>query len=145
MGTRPARRAAPNRLSVALLLLDTTVLIDVLRGRPAGIRLLALRRTGTVPATSAINVEEIVRGLWDSEQAAVDRLLSGLRLLSIGRPEAELAGNWRRQFARAGVTLHQADCLIAATAVSAGARFATGNGRDFPMPELALEDWPVGG
>lgn len=72
-------------------------------------------------------------------------LRASVALLSIGRPEAELAGSWRRQFAATGVTLHQADCLIAATAVCAGGRFATGNSKDFPMPELALEDWPVGG
>lgn len=129
---------------MALLLLDTTVLIDVLRGRPAGAQLLALRRTGVQPATCAINVEEIVRGLRDSEQPVADRLFSGLRMLSIGRPEAELAGTWRRQFAASGVTLHQADCLIAAAAVTAGATFATGNVKDFPMTGLTLQHWPAG-
>lgn len=129
---------------MGLLLLDTTVLIDILRGRPAGQRLLALRRTGTVASTSAINVEEIVRGLRDDEQPAADLLFSGLRVLPIGRAEAEIAGSWRRQFAAVGTTLHQADCLIAATAVSVGARFATGNAKDFPMPGLDLDDWPTG-
>lgn len=129
---------------MALLLLDTTVLIDILRGRPAGARLLALRRAGVAPATSAINVEEIVRGLRAAERPAADRLFSGLRLLPIGRSEAELAGTWRRQFASTGVTLHQADCLIAATAVQAGATLATGNAKDFPMDGLALQDWPAG-
>lgn len=129
---------------MGLLLLDTTVLIDVLRGRPAAERLLGLRRGGDVPATSAINVEEIVRGLRDSEQTTADRLFSGLQVLPLGRYEAQLAGGWRRQFAAAGVTLHQADCLIAATAVQAGARLATGNPKDFPMSGLLSEHWPVG-
>jgi len=128
---------------LTLLLFDTTVLIDVLRGQPAGQRLLALRRT-VVPATSAINVEEIVRGLRESEQPAADRLFAGLKVLPIGRPEAELAGAWRRDFAARGVTLHQADCLIAATAVVHGARLATGNVEDFPMPGLTVEDWTAG-
>jgi len=43
-----------------------------------------------------------------------------------------------------GVTLAQADCLIAAAAVGVGARLATGNRKDFPMPELSVEHWPVG-
>lgn len=129
---------------MGVLLLDTTVLIDVLRGRPTAGRLLGLRRSGDLPATSAINVEEIVRGLRGSEQSVADRLFSGLRVLAVGRAEAELAGGWRRQFAVEGTTLHQADCLIAATAVRAGARLATGNPKDFPMAGLLVEHWPVG-
>lgn len=43
-----------------------------------------------------------------------------------------------------GRPLHQADCLIAATAVRAGARLATGNPKDFPMAGLLVEHWPVG-
>lgn len=126
------------------VLLDTTVLIDVLRGRPAAARVLTLRSTGDTPATSAINVEEIVRGLRVEEQAVADRLFGGLVILPIGRPEAEAAGAWRRQLAAAGRTVHQADCLIAATASQAGARLATGNVKDFPMPGLVVEHWPVG-
>jgi predicted nucleic acid-binding protein len=42
------------------------------------------------------------------------------------------------------VRLDQADCLIAAAAVGVGARLATGNPDDFPMPELEVEDWAVG-
>lgn len=129
---------------MGLLLLDTTVLIDVLRGRPAGSRLLGLRRGGDLPATSAVNVEEIVRGLRLVEQDMADRLFTGLHVLPIGRAEAELAGGWRRQFAAGGTALHQADCLIAATAMRAGARLATGNPKDFPMEGLLVEHWPVG-
>ncbi|HVF76170.1 MAG TPA: hypothetical protein VM938_14125 [Acidimicrobiales bacterium] len=47
-----------------------------------------------------------------------------------------------REFAERGVTLHQADCLIAAAAVGVGAGLATANIDDFPMPELAVEHWP---
>jgi predicted nucleic acid-binding protein len=43
-----------------------------------------------------------------------------------------------------GVTLSQADCLIASAAVGAGARLATGNPKDFPMEELEVEHWPAG-
>lgn len=145
MGARPARqRRAPQRLTVALLLLDTTVLIDVLRARPAAARVLALRSTGDTPVTSAINVEEIVRGLRAEEQAVADRLFDGLLILPIGRAEAETAGAWRRELAAEGRTVHQADCLIAATAAQAGARLATGNVKDFPMPDVVVEHWRVG-
>jgi predicted nucleic acid-binding protein len=129
---------------LAGVLLDTTVLIDVLRGRPAGNRLLALRAAQHVPWTCAINVEEICRGLHDHEEAAASQLLDGLRFAPLTRVEGERAGAWRRDFATRGQTLAQADCLIAAAAVSVGARLATGNTRDFPMSEVEVEHWPVG-
>ena len=126
------------------VLLDTTVLIDALRGRPAGQRLLGLRSSGQVPWVCAINVEEVWRGVRAGEEPAVTRLFNGLRIAALGRSEGERAGVWRRTFAARGVTLAQADCLIAAAAVAVGARLATGNPKDFPMPELEVEHWPVG-
>lgn len=145
MGARPAYgRHQPRRVGVSILL-DTTVLIDVLRGRPRTVeRLRALRRHGGVPFTTPINVEEIHRGLHDSERATAVRLFEGLRILSIRRPEGVRAGDWRRQHASAGVTLAQADCLIAAVAVSAGVPLATGNPKHFPMQELEVQHWPPG-
>jgi predicted nucleic acid-binding protein len=127
------------------LLLDTTVLIDALRGRPAAERLRSARELGEAPPfTCAINVEEVVRGILGHEREAVARFLSALRLAPLRRREGELAGSWRRQFASRGITLSQADCLIAAAALGVGATLATGNPKHFPMPELAVEHWPIG-
>jgi predicted nucleic acid-binding protein len=126
------------------LLLDTTVLIDALRGRPAAARVRALRDTATSPWICAINVEEVMRGTRQSEEAVMLRFLRGLRLAPLDHAAGELAGRWRRDFARQGITLSQADCLIAAAAVGVGARLATGNPKHFPMGELEVEHWPVG-
>jgi predicted nucleic acid-binding protein len=126
------------------VVLDTTVLVDALRGRPAADRIRGLHRQRLPLLTTAINVEEIVRGLRPSEQLAADSLFAAVRVLPVRRPEAELAGRWRREHAARGVTLHQADCLIAACAFAAGARLATGNPKDFPMPAVDVELWPVG-
>ncbi|HWW67490.1 MAG TPA: PIN domain-containing protein [Solirubrobacterales bacterium] len=129
---------------MAELLLDTTVLIDALRGREAAERLRALRGEGPPPYVCAINVEEVWRGTRPSEEAAVGRLLGALRVAPLRGAEGERAGRWRSQFAAQGTTLSQADCLIAAAALGVGARLATGNPRDFPMAELEVEHWPVG-
>ena len=125
-----------------LAILDSTVLIDFLRGRPAVRRVRALRDQGDVPATTSINVEEIVRGLRQPEQGALDALVTGLVVLSIDEAVARLAGRWRREFAALGTTLWQGDCLIAAAAQVSGARLCTGNPQDFPM--LDVDHWPVG-
>ncbi|PZS38682.1 MAG: hypothetical protein DLM62_12390 [Pseudonocardiales bacterium] len=36
------------------------------------------------------------------------------------------------------------DCLIGAVTVGIGARLATGDTKDFPMPQLTVEKWPPG-
>jgi predicted nucleic acid-binding protein len=130
---------------MARLLLDSTVLIDALRGRGAATRVAGLRRTGIEPWVCAISVEEIWRGLHEGEEPAVRRFFNGVRLAPLGVAEGILAGSWRREHAARGVTLHQADCLIAAAAVGIGAHLATANVEDFPMPELTVEHWPSGG
>ena len=127
-----------------LVLLDTTVLIDYLRGKPAVQRVNALLVCGDTPCTSPINVEEITRGLREAEIAVVEQLFDGLQVVPIGRAESRMAGGWRRQFAAQGVTLSQADCLIAAAAHAVAAVLATGNPRHFPMGGIKVEHWPVG-
>jgi predicted nucleic acid-binding protein len=127
------------------VLLDTTVLIDVLRGRPGTVeRLGALRQHGEIPFTTPINVEEIHRGLRESERTAAIHLFDGLRIAPIDRVQGVQAGDWRRDHASNGVTLAQADCMIAAVAVAIGVPLATGNPKHFPMRELRVEHWPVG-
>jgi len=130
---------------MASVLLDTTVLIDLLRGRPeAARRLQVLRGARDAPYACAVNVEETVRGLRPRELALAQALFAGLRIAPLGAAEGWQAGEWRREFARRGRTLAQADCLVAAAALSVGGRLATGNPRDFPMQDISVEHWPVG-
>lgn len=125
-------------------MLDSTVLIDALRGRPAADRVKRLRRVGVEPWVSAISIEEIWRGLRSGEELSARRLVRALRLAPLHAAEAERAGRWRREFAERGITLHQADCLLAASAFGVGAALATANVSDFPLPELDVRHWPVG-
>jgi predicted nucleic acid-binding protein len=129
---------------VGIYLLDSTVLIDYLRGRPAVERVSALREAGDVPATTAVNVDEIVRGLRAGEDASARSLFTGLAVLPLGRRVGWQAGEWRRQFAALGITLYQADCLIAGAASVHKAVLVTGNPKDFPMSGVTVEHWPVG-
>jgi predicted nucleic acid-binding protein len=128
---------------VGAVLLDTTVLIDLLRGRPeAARRLHAIHAAGDDVYACAINVEEIARGLLPREDAAAQKLVEGLRMAPLEAAEGRQAGTWRREYAARGRMLPQADCLIAAAAASVAARVATGNAKDFPMVEV--ESWPPG-
>ncbi len=129
---------------MARLLRDSTVLIDALRGRPAAARVSGLRRLGVEPWVCAISIEEIWRGLRAGEEAIAQRLFRGLRPAPLGVAEGRRAGTWRREFAEQGVTLHQAACLIAASASEVGAAIATANIDDIPMTDIAVEHWPIG-
>ena len=130
---------------MAAVFLDTTVLIDLLRGRRgAQRRLRALRTGGDTAHVCAINVEETVRGLRPADRAAAQRLFAGLRVVPLTTAEGSQAGEWRQLFALRGRTLAQADCLVAAAAHAIGARLATGNPKDFPIQEVTVEHWPLG-
>jgi predicted nucleic acid-binding protein len=107
-------------------------------------RLRRLQDISTSPFVCAISVEELWRGARRGEEGAIRELISGLQMAPLGEREGEMAGTWRRDFAAKGITLDQADCLIAAAAVSVGAHLATGNPRDFPMKELVVEEWIAG-
>jgi predicted nucleic acid-binding protein len=123
-----------------MTLLDSTVLIDFLRGAEH-IRERLQARPG-VFLTSAVVVDQVLYGIRPGEGEATHRLLEGLDIVAVGRLEAVWAARWRREFARRGVTLQQADCLIAACAVTRGVPLATANVKDFPMEELTVEHWP---
>lgn len=130
---------------MAAVLLDTTALIDLPRGRRGVARLEGLHSAGDRPHACAINVEEIERGLRGHREAEAARLpFDGLEMAALDRSEGRQAGMWRRSFASRGVTLAQADCRIAAAAPAIGGRLATGNRADFSLSELDVEHWPVG-
>lgn len=113
-----------------MIVLDTTVLIDVLRGhRPARDY---LRSADVIPACSEITRVELLRGLRSRETDAVEQLMHTLRWIPVDERIARRAGalgrTWRRSHALAA-----ADLVIAATAQELSADLATSNVRHFPM------------
>src|SRR5919108_6661924 len=88
------RNAGPRAAASAevIVLLDSTVLIDYLRGRPVSDRIESVMSRGDIPATTGINVEEVVRGLLPREVPAAEALFEGLVILPIGAEEGWQAG-----------------------------------------------------
>lgn len=127
------------------VLLDTTAIIDYLRGRPgARARLMRARDQGDDVYVCSVSVEEVTRGMRPVEDDDLIEFLEGLLVAPLAVPEGRLAGYWRRTLSRRGRTLSQADALVAAAAVGVGARLATGNTKDFVMRGIEVEHWPVG-
>jgi predicted nucleic acid-binding protein len=114
-----------------MVLLDTSVLIDVLRGwQPAAEWLAGL---GEVPTCSELTRAEVLRGVRSPERARTERLLSSLRWVTVDEPVGRRAGELGRQFRRSYPGLSIVDFLIAATAQLLDADLATANVRHYPM------------
>lgn len=121
------------------LLLDTSVLIDVLRGRTKRRdMLLNFVRAGHTLETTALNVAEVYAGMRSEEKTRTDLFLDALECHDLTRTSAKQAGNLKRHWATRGRTLTLADTIIAAIALEHGCTLITDNRKDFPMPELEL-------
>lgn len=127
-----------------ILLLDTTVLIDLLRARNDRRALLAeLAESGHTLATSAMNVGEVYAGMRMGEEEKTEGLLANLELISMTADIARRAGNLKAEWARKGQTFSLPDMIVAATAIYHGAALMTDNQKDFRhIPELKLYPLP---
>jgi predicted nucleic acid-binding protein len=120
-------------------LLDTTVLVDYVRERPAARHLLiALLAQGDDVATTCVSIAELERGIRARERKVAETLVERLSFLPTTREAAMRAGRYLAQFSARGVTLHLADALIAGTARAHGAVLVTHNVEDFPMRDIRI-------
>jgi predicted nucleic acid-binding protein len=125
------------------LLLDTSVLIDVLRLRHGRRELLAeLARGGHTLATTALNIAELYAGLRPEEEARTASFLDALECYELTAEAGRLAGTLKNKYARKGRTLTLADTIVAAIAMERRCTLMTGNRKDFSMPELDYYDLP---
>ncbi len=125
------------------LLLDTSILIDVLRLRNQRRELLAeLVRGGHILSTTTLNIAEIYAGMRPAEEGRTEALLSSLESYELSGSSARLAGRLKNTWARKGHTLALADAIVAATAMERGCALLTDNRKDFPMPEVQLYPLP---
>ncbi|HVA64286.1 MAG TPA: PIN domain-containing protein [Terriglobales bacterium] len=124
------------------LLLDSSVLIDVLRLRIDRSEYLAgLIRTRKKLATTAINLAEVYAGVRGSEASKLTELIQKLEVFAITPELGRRGGLLKNEWARRGRTIALDDALIAAVAIEYSLPLLTDNVRDFPMPELQL--WPL--
>jgi predicted nucleic acid-binding protein len=125
-----------------IFLLDTTVLIDVLRGRQDRRTLLAeLAASGHTLVTSAMNLGEVYAGMRLEEEVQTELFLGTLESYPVTVSIARRAGKLKSVWARKGKTLTLADMIVAATAMEHGLTLMTDNRKDFPL--LELEFYPL--
>jgi predicted nucleic acid-binding protein len=125
------------------LLLDTTVLVDVLRRRRQRRELVAdLVRAGHVICTTLLNVAEVYAGMRAGEATDAEALLVTLQLYELSGQSARLAGKLRNTWSRKGHTLSLADAIVAAIAIENECQLLTDNQKHFPMGEIRLYPLP---
>jgi predicted nucleic acid-binding protein len=121
------------------ILLDTSVLINLLHGRREPLELLGeFVQRGFALATSSINVAEVYAGMRPGEERATEQLLSAFSCLELTPEIARKAGEITAAERRIGRSHSLDDMMIAATAMAHGYALLTDNRKDFQIPGLEL-------
>ncbi|QJW35787.1 type II toxin-antitoxin system VapC family toxin [Cellulosimicrobium protaetiae] len=132
-----------------LYLLDTNVLVALLRGSGAAARPRLREAEGRV-AVSTVSEMELEYGIERSDdphrnRQAVDDLLSLVDVLPFDGLAAMHAGRVRALLAARGTPIGPYDALLAGHARSLGLVMVTNNLREFSrVPGLEVEDWLTG-
>lgn len=112
-------------------LLDTSVLIDFLRGHPGAVR--AVSSLDVPPLSSEICRVELFQGLRPAEEQDAAALAALIEWVPVVEPiavrAAELGRRWRASHSGIGI----ADLIIAATAELTHSNLLTLNVKHFPM------------
>lgn len=115
------------------VLVDTSVLIDYLRGHPAASEVLERERSIATLHASEITRLEVLAGMRPAEEDATRALLSTLVWHPVDDQIAERAGALGRRWLPSHRGIDSADLAIAATALETGTALLTLNMRHFPM------------
>ena len=120
-------------------LVDTSVLIDYLRGSHGAATLLERERAAAPLHASEMTRLEVLAGMRPTEADATEALLSTLTWHPVDSAVASEAGALGRRWLPSHHTIDGADLAIAATAIRIEARLLTRNIRHFPMfPDLCV-------
>ena len=123
-----------------MIIADTDVLIDFLRGRGGAAKRVAVELETRSFSTTAITAFELRSGARNSNQReGIDTLLDAMTLLSFGPEEARIAADLRIQLESQGQGIGMADYLIAAICLANDGVLLTRNRKHFErVAELKL-------
>jgi len=115
------------------VLVDTSVLIDYLRGHEGAAAVLERERAAAPLHASEITRLEVLAGMRPAEEDATRSFLSTLAWHPVDADVAEDAGSLGRRWLPTHHTIDSADLAIAATAIRTGSELLTRTIRHFPM------------
>jgi predicted nucleic acid-binding protein len=121
-------------------LLDTTVIIDYLRGEKRKVEFVKkLASEGSFLGCCLVNIIEVYAGMREKEREATEEILDSLEYYEVTKEIAKKAGQYKRVYREKGVTLSLPDVVVAAVAISNGLTLVTDNPKHYPMPELDVK------
>jgi predicted nucleic acid-binding protein len=121
------------------VLLDTSVLINLLHERRAHVNLIRdLVLRGFILTTSSVNIAELYAGMRASEEQETAELLAAIRCLPLTPVIGQKAGEMTAARRQIGRTHSLYDMMIAATAMEYGYSLVTDNVKDFEIPGIEL-------
>mgnify|MGYP000857998913 CR=1 FL=1 len=123
-------------------LLDTTILIDLFRGRQEAVVFLDKLSQENSLFVCPVVVAEIFSGVRPQEMSKVEAFFEAMNYCTIDYKTAKRAGLYKRDFQKKGITLSISDALIAAIAVDYSLILVTRNVRHFPMKDLIVIEHP---
>lgn len=123
------------------VLIDSDVLIEVLRGQDEGILNTwhSLAEVETAILVSPVSTAEIWAAVRSHEHVRIEQLFRPLLCTPIDCDTGKLAGEYLRKFSRSH-GLKTADALIAAVATRHHAALWTRDRERYPMQELSFYD-----
>src|SRR5882724_1312045 len=102
---------------MAIFLLDTTVIIDAIKGKGGRDQLLDdLLAQRNLLACCSINVTEVYAGMRPHEAQVTEALMRSLKFYEVTWDIARKAGELKNEWAKKGFTLFLPDVTIAAVA-----------------------------
>ena len=123
-------------------LLDTTFIVDHLRGTPEAVqRLRRVVEQGDIPLVNDVVTAEVWAGAPSDDDRALTNLLEFLEVVAAGPMHARTAGLWRARSRAKGHDIGIADALIAACADDSRASVLTRNVRDFAQTPVRVETY----
>ena len=114
-----------------IVVADTTVLIDVLRG--VEVARGFLKGLKTFPACSEVTRIEATRGLRSHQRGPAEKLFRQIEFVDVDEGIARRAGELGRRWGRSHTGIGVADLAVAATVERMGGELATANVKHFPM------------
>jgi predicted nucleic acid-binding protein len=122
-------------------LIDTDVWVDFFKHKPAVLGFIEKLSENNALAISALTITELRSG-WTKKEAdfLLPRLYAFCDIIPVTKEIAEQAGRWRQEYKGKGLSLGTPDTVIAATAYLNHASLVTNNTKDYPMPELTLQN-----
>lgn len=121
-----------------MYILDSDIIIWILRGKPAVIDAVNNITSHTQTGISTITIAEIYKNVFPEEIFNTELFLGRQQIFSITAEVAKTAGMYWNKLHKNCPGISLPDCLIAATAQHERAKVLTLNNKHFPMTDIEI-------